>query len=172
MVRPRLLVVTLCAFLFAGTAGWLIGGLFDPTHAQIRAAAEALVPEGAIVTARAENTGHPLIVGDYFASLEFVVPDPINLDPVLVEHSRALGYGLDRVDVKPGATIREVVRKPMRAVLRALTVLTDEGHARGTIRVEADPESRRDRRLVGAVLGGLAAGGVVLLLGRLRVQRG
>jgi hypothetical protein len=158
-------VATLIAMLLAGVAGWVIGGQFDPSHGELRAAADALVPPGAIVTQRGENTGHPLIVGSYFASVEFEVPGTMDLDSALVRRSREFGYSLERVNVTPGLTNHKVIRQPIRATLSVSTGLTDEGNVRGAVRAEADPGSKRNRRLTGAVLSSVVTGCVALLVG-------
>jgi hypothetical protein len=162
MRRPVL--IGLVALLLGSGVGWLIGGRFDPSEAEIRAAAEALVPEHAIVTQQGENTGHPLIVGAYFASVEFEVTRVSDLDSVLVLQARALGYAQAHVDVRPGGVSRTMIRRPLRARLTAFTVRSDEGNSRGHVRVDADPGSKRDRRVVGAVVGGLAGVSLVTVL--------
>lgn len=164
------------AFLCGGVLGWFVGGRLDPTHAQIRAAAEALVPDGATVIARGENTGHQLIVGDYFASLDFDVVGFTDLDPVLGGRAHALGYRYAPaavVNVGPGGATYRMIRKPLRAELTAFTMPTPDGKARGNVRVEADPESKRDRRMTGAAIGSIGLAGLTLLLigGRRRYRR-
>ena len=164
MSKGTSIVMAIC-LLLGGIIGWVIGGRFDPSHKELRAAAEELVPEGALVTARGENTGHPIVSGAYFTTVEFQLPaaNPSEVDAALDQRSRRLGYSTQRVEVFPGATVRDVLRRPMQARLRALTTLSPPGHGQGTIRVEADPESKRDRRIMGAVAGSVSISGLILL---------
>jgi hypothetical protein len=156
------IVVVLCG----AALGWFVGRLSDPSHAEIRAAAEALVPDGATVTERAENTGHPLIVGEYFVFISFQLPraEPGGVEAALAERSRSLGYATWRAEALPGGTARHAVHAPMKARLGAFRTLSREGYGEGTIRVEADPESKRNRRIVGAASGSIALPALTLLL--------
>jgi hypothetical protein len=109
------IVVVLCG----AALGWFLGRLADPSHAEIRSAAEALVPAQATVTERGENTGHPLIVGEYFAFISFQLPgaEPSDVEAALVQRSRDLGYATSRAEAFPGGTVRHVVGGPMQARL-------------------------------------------------------
>lgn len=169
MTKRRTFLAIVLVLCGAGL-GWFLGRLSDPSHAEIRAAAEALVPDGATVTERGENTGHPFIVGEYFIFIRFQLPgaEPGDVEAALAQRSRSLGYATWRAEALPGGTVRDAVHAPMQARLGAFRTLSREGHGQGTIRVEADPESKRNRRIVGAVSGSIALPALTLLLIPLR----
>jgi hypothetical protein len=126
--------------------GWVVPALLGPSNQQIRDAADAAVPEGAILNRRWENVGNPLISGPFYAAVEFEMPP-----------------GVDVPGSSPGS-----VGGALRVELTAQGANGPEGGALGQIRVGVDPVAMRHRQEAGALAGAV---GLPILVAIVKARR-
>ncbi|MGH2808454.1 MAG: hypothetical protein ACRDKT_14400 [Actinomycetota bacterium] len=160
--RPALIAPVVAAIVGA-VIGFLVPTWLGPSQRDMQEAAAELVPESAAVTNETENTGSILIVGSYFAVVEFEAPGTTasQLFDDAIGNAEQLGWSISDEPTSFGAaTISMAARDGLEAEIRAVASDTPVG----SVQVARDEDALLRQRIVlvviGAGLGILGAYGV------------
>jgi hypothetical protein len=153
--RPAFIAPVVAAIVGA-VIGFLVPTWLGPSHRDMWEAAADLVPARAAVTNETENTGSGLIVGSYFAVVEFEAPGTTasQLLDDAVANAEQLGWSTSDEPTSFGAaTISMATRGGLKAEIRAVA----PDSLVGSVQVGRDEDALLRQRIVLVVAGaGLA----------------